>query len=70
MYNFIVTTSSDIRLIEHDGFSTLTVHFISGGIYEFYNVPKTVYDSFIMSSSKGKFMHTFIRDKYLYKRIY
>lgn len=70
MYSYIVTNSSDVKLISHDGSSTLVVHFISGGIYEYYNVPKSVYDSFVSAPSKGKYLHAYIRYRYPYKRIY
>ncbi|MCK9446257.1 KTSC domain-containing protein [bacterium] len=48
-------SSSDIRSIGYDSQSLiLEVEFISGDIYQYFNVPKHLYDILINSSSKGQ----------------
>lgn len=58
-------TSSDIRAIGFDEPSlTLEIEFNNGGLYEYANVPETVYRSLMSASSHGKYFHQYIRDKY------
>jgi hypothetical protein len=48
---------------------TLEVEFIKGGIYQYYNVPEPVYQEFMASDSKGKFMHVYIKPNYPCSRV-
>lgn len=47
----------------------LEIEFISSGIYRYFEVPIEIYDSFLKSSSKGKFVHKNIRGRYRYENI-
>jgi len=58
-------TSSTIHSIGYDEKSQiLEVEFKSGGIYQYLNVPKSVFDRFMASPSKGKYLAQFIKDRY------
>lgn len=59
----IPVDSSNIKSVGFDA-NTLEIEFHSGGIYQYYDVPTDVYHYFMNASSKGKFFHLFIRDKY------
>jgi hypothetical protein len=48
---------------------TLEVEFIKGGVYQYYNVPEPVYQEFMASESKGKFMHVYIKPAYPCSRV-
>lgn len=63
-------SSSTILSIGYESASqTLEVEFKNGGTYQYYNVPETVYQQFMESSSKGQFHHTNIRNSFAYSRV-
>lgn len=47
----------------------LTVTFNNGSIYEYYDVPWTIFTKFRMSESQGKHFNTSISKSYKYKKI-
>lgn len=59
----IPVDSSAIRAVGYDG-STLTVEFHSGRIYDHPNVPNSVFENFMHSSSKGAYYNQHIRGRY------
>lgn len=62
--------SSDIHSIGYEpGSHILEIEFRSGGVYEYFDVPQSVYDSLMSASSHGSFFHRNIRDKYRYTKI-
>lgn len=63
-------SSLDIRSIGYDSQSLiLEVEFISGDIYQYFNVPEYLYNVLINSSSKGQFLNDNIRFGYRYQKI-
>jgi hypothetical protein len=46
----------------------LHVKFVGGGTYTYYAVPKSVYEAFRASSSRGTFLNNFIRNRYDFRR--
>ena len=66
----VPVVSSNIAAIGYDEVEAiLEIEFLSGAVYEYYGVPPEVFDDFLMSSSKGKYMWDHIRDIYEYERI-
>lgn len=66
----IPVISSNIGSIGYDDAEkTLIVSFLDASIYEYYNVPETVWWRFQTASSKGKFLWTDLRDKFMYERV-
>ena len=62
-------SSSNIAAVGYDKESqTLGIEFRSGGTYEYFDVPESVYESFIQSASLGKFFQTELRGRYRYVR--
>ena len=55
--------SSFIRAIGYGG-GTLVVEFLSGSSCEYHNVPVSVFEAFLCSSSKGDFFNSKIRGRY------
>lgn len=50
--------SSTIAALGYDaGASVRRVQFIVGGAYDYFDVPKAVYDAFLSASSLGKYLH-------------
>ena len=48
---------------------TLEVEFKDGALYQYFDVPVTVYEEFVRASSVGGFLHAHIRDNYRYVRL-
>ncbi len=62
--------SSNISSIGYDaGTDTLEVEFLSGAIYQYYNVPQNIYDQLTQAGSKGRFLNTYIKNAYPYSRV-
>ena len=49
--------------------STLEVEFKGGELYQYYNVPEPIYQQFMESDSKGKFLHAYIKPAYPCSRV-
>lgn len=60
-----VTTSSNVSAIGYDmESSTLQVIFHNGSAYNYQNVPYNVFEDFVNSSSKGQFVHAYLKNRY------
>jgi hypothetical protein len=58
-------SSSAISSVGYDPKSrTLEVEFTSGGVYDYSEVPKKVYESLMAAPSKGRFLAQRIRGRY------
>lgn len=55
--------SSNISSVGYEN-DTLEIHFHSGGIYQFQDVPRSVYEGLLAAPSKGKYFHKHIKDRY------
>ena len=49
--------------------SMLQVEFIEGGIYQYQNVPKNIYDNFLNADSHCRYFETFVKGLYQYRKI-
>ena len=62
--------SSNVRAIGYDSETqTLEIEFLNGSIYQYYGVPDHMHTQMMQESSKGKFLHLYIRNSYPYSRI-
>ncbi|WP_454054124.1 KTSC domain-containing protein [Clostridium sp. Marseille-Q7071] len=65
-----IVSSSNIYSIGYDAYSnTLEVQFHTGSIYQYYNVPQSVYNGLISASSHGSYLHSYVKGSYQYKRM-
>lgn len=64
----IEVESSNIDAIGFEN-NILIVRFMSGSVYSYSNVEPEVYESFLNSESKGKFLHQHIKGKYEYCKL-
>ena len=48
---------------------TLEVEFWNGSIYQYFNVPKYLYEKLMEEPSKGRFLHAHIKNAYPYSRV-
>lgn len=62
--------STVIKNFEYDpATSTLRVIFISGTIYDYKNVPESVYYSMKAATSKGSFLNQHIKNHYAFIKV-
>ncbi len=62
--------SSNISSVGYDpATETLEIEFLSGAIYQYYNVPQNMYDQLMAEGSKGRFLNTYIKNAYPYSRV-
>jgi hypothetical protein len=63
-------TSSNIRSLGYRLSSfLLQVEFKDGSIYNYYGVPESIYNEFLKSTSKGKFLNNNIAYRFRYEKI-
>lgn len=66
----IPVSSSNIRAIGYDdATATLVVEFRGNTCYEYYGVPRYIFESFFHAGSKGTYHADHIKDKYRYRKI-
>ena len=62
--------SSNIARYKYDDrMRVLTVEFKNGGTYNYYDVPRVVFDQMNVASSKGGFLAQNIKGAYRYARV-
>ena len=62
--------SSNIAAVGYDpATETLEVEFLSGSVYQYYNVPQNMYDQLMKEGSKGRFLNIYIKSAYPYSRV-
>ena len=57
------------RLIYNADDSTLRIIYTSGAVYDYQQVPESVYNAMRSARSKGTFLNKEIKNKYSYKRL-
>jgi hypothetical protein len=63
-------SSSNIASIGYDPDSeVLEIEFLKGGVYQYYNVPKYVYDELMSASSHGSYLASNIKGTYGYSQV-
>ena len=68
--NKLNVVSTNVKSIGYDnGTQTLEVEFLNARVYQYYGVPEHIHDQFMQASSKGKFLHAYIKDQYPYSRV-
>jgi uncharacterized protein len=62
--------SSNIQSIGYDiNSAVLEVEFKSGDVYQYFNVPDSLYQRFLHASSYGQFLNDYIRYNYRYQKV-
>lgn len=63
-------TSSNLCSVgyDEDG-QVLEIEFRNGGVYQYYSVPRSIYEGLMNAASHGKYFHAHIRDVFTYRRI-
>lgn len=69
-YAMIPVESSFIESIGYsDVHHILRVKFLTGGIYDYYEVAEDLFQGFRQAESKGSYFHEYVRDKYIYEKV-
>jgi hypothetical protein len=62
--------SSTVASIGYDQQTeTLEIEFQNGTVYQYYNVPSTIWEQLQMAPSKGQFVNAYLRNAYPYSRV-
>ena len=62
--------SSNIATIGYDVDSqTLEIEFLSGGVYQYFDVPEQIYEDIMSADSAGKYLNTNVKGVYRYSKI-
>lgn len=62
--------SSNIRSIGYDQEKLiLEIEFHSGGIYQYFEVPETIFNELMRAASHGSYFHRYIKNRYRYSKI-
>lgn len=68
--NRIPVNSSDLRSVGYDETTkVLEIEFHGGQIYQYYGVPRAVYEGLMQAASHGKYFHAHIKNVYSYQRV-
>ena len=68
--NRMPVSSSNISSVGFDADTlTLEIEFTNGNIYQYFDVPSTVYEELLQADSKGQFLSTQIKGVYRYARL-
>ena len=68
--DWISVESTNLSRVRHDENSnTLEIEFIGGNVYQYFDVPKSIYDELLGAGSKGKFFHQQIKGHFRYARV-
>ncbi|MET8881796.1 KTSC domain-containing protein [Streptomyces rubiginosohelvolus] len=60
--------SSNVRAVGYED-HVLEVEFLSGGLYRYSGVPADLHTRLMQASSKGRFLHQFVIDRYPTHRV-
>ncbi|MEI9477587.1 MAG: KTSC domain-containing protein [Deltaproteobacteria bacterium] len=66
----IPVASSNLASVGYDLASlTLEIEFHSGSIYQYFNVPESLYTRLMSASSLGVFFHAHIKDRFRFRQV-
>jgi hypothetical protein len=64
-----VTSTSVVSIGYDPNTLTLEVEFRGNSVYQYFDVPETVYQELMRAGSIGHFMHANIKDRYRYTKV-
>ena len=68
--NRTAVNSSNIAEVGYDlATMTLEVAFLNGSVYQYFDVPETLYQEFMQATSKGQFLNRNIKNSYRYTKL-
>lgn len=68
--NWIDVSSTNLSRVRYDESSlTLEIEFQGGRVYQYFDVPKQIFEELLRADSKGRFFHGQIKGQYRYARV-
>ncbi|MES3154230.1 KTSC domain-containing protein [Sphingomonas faeni] len=64
-----VASTNIVSLGYDDPSETLEVEFSSGSVYQYYNVPPSIWTELFAAPSKGQFLNAYIKNAYPFSRV-
>lgn len=62
--------SSNLKSVGYDETrETLEIEFLHGGVYQYFDVPKSEYGALIKANSHGKYFVAHIKDNYDFEKV-
>ena len=62
--------SSNLKSIGYDlNSKILEIEFHHGGIYQYFDVPSQIYANLLSASSKGQYHASYVKNRYIFKRV-
>jgi KTSC domain len=66
----VAVISSNISTVGYDPTSaTMEVEFTSGAVYQYFDVPRSIFEAVISSASVGSSFQDLVKDRYRYIRV-
>ena len=66
----ISVDSSNVRSVGFDDdSSTLQVEFLNGSLYQYFDVPRQIFDGLLAAGSVGSYLHNNVKGVYRYSRV-
>jgi len=64
MHRFPIPSTEITQVGYQEDSETLEIQFVKGGVYQFFNVPSTVFDEFMSAPSKEGYYHSKIGERF------
>ena len=64
-----VNSSTLLRIRYDEKTSTLEIEFKGGRVYQYFDVPKPIFEALLQAGSKGEFFHGQIKGQFRYARV-
>jgi len=69
MHRFPIPSKEITQVGYQEDSETLEIQFVKGGVYQFFNVPSTVFDEFMSAPSKEGYYHSKIGERFPSSRV-
>ena len=68
--NWVDVNSSNLARVRYaENTSTLEIEFQGGRVYQYFDVPKTIFEALLQADSRGQFFNTQIKGQFRYARV-
>jgi hypothetical protein len=69
MHRFPIPSTEITQVGYQEDSETLEIQFVKGGVYQFFNVPSSVFDEFMSAPSKEGYYHSRIGERFPCARV-
>lgn len=65
----VPVSSSNLVSVGYDESSMILRIQFNSGVYDYFGVPKSIFEGLLSASSKGKYHHAYIKNSFRYSRV-